>query len=63
MDIPDCLRGAIQQSDGSLEGTLTQEHGYVIIPCDSGRILLDGEWTPSQLRAIVDYAESIGIHG
>jgi len=60
--IPEFLR-PIAHDDGTLEGTLPGDQGgYVILPCDSGLVLLDGVWTPSQLRVIADYAESIGIH-
>jgi len=57
--IPELLR-PIAHEDGTLEGTLPGDRGgYVILPCDSGLVLLDGVWTPSQLRVIADYAERL----
>lgn len=59
VDVPPFLR-SVALTDGTFEGTIHEDdvEGYICWPADSGLILLDGEWTPAQLRAIADYVEA-----
>lgn len=59
--IPDFLR-VVARSDGTLYGTLDNDAGWIELPARDGTVLLDGYWTPDQLRAIADYADHLKAH-